>query len=311
MKNGASSLHPNSCRAAPLLALFGAMMLASCAPPAPAADDGADGFRDADHVPSDGEAGLDRADVIADVDDGEAECAWCGTPCEGVEPQCGAICCYGLWEFPPPPGEVRELLCDPWCGMRTAYGGLLSLDYELYPELRGNPALIPLSEYTYRGDGSELIVAGWYGDDWEAEGCIDHCWASGDYVWIVDIPTRRVVYAERFDYLGQALDDFSNMVDALPASDCWSPSAAEEDVGIDCMYRADVPERDEVFYVGYRGRHPVYEWGDPDGPDHRADLPILTNAVDVYGISTGEWLGGLALRLVEPGTSVWHAEAAP
>ena len=202
--------------------------------------------------------------------------------------------------------------CEYWCGIRVVYeGGLLVLDYDMYPELRGNPGLIRLSEYEYRGDGTELVIVGGFSDDWQREGCLDHCWESDDYVWIVDIPTRRVIYAERFAYLGERLTGFGNMVDALPPTDCRSPIAGEEDVGVSCTARADVPSLDETFYVGWSEVHYVFQWFDVDGPDYRTDLPQLTNAIYIFRISTGESLGTVGLRLVEPGAWVWHADPAP
>ena len=310
MRSAASS-GPSAIRPPlPVLAVFGLATALSCSPAAPATDAPIDAPTDADRVLPDGDADLDAIDVVVDVDDTGTDCLYCGTPCEGAEPACGDLCCYGVLSYPAP-WEPHELLCDYWCGIRVVFAGLLVLDYDMYPELRGNPGLIRLSEYDYRGNRTELVVVGLFGDDWQREGCLDHCWESDDYVWVVDISTRNVIYADRFDYLGQAMGDFTNMVDGLPPTDCRSPIAGEDDVGVSCTARADVPALDETFYVGWSETHRVYSWFDPGGPDYRADLPWLTDAIHLFRISTGEWLGTAALRLVDPGAWVWHADPGP
>ena len=267
------------------------------------ADAPAEDANDRDGVVEDGREADVADDTGATLDDaGDAECtSYCGTPCEGADAACGERCCVGHMVYDPeyPGCSPCEMTCAPLCALGLHLEGLVVVDYSLRPELRTDPRLPRLAEYEYRGDGTELVVGAAFTDQWRSYACLDHCYANAEYVWVIDVPTWETVYFEQGPQNWLESIDF-NLLDDFAA--CPSPLPGDDSI-VPCIYRADVPELDETFYLGWKRSHFIKGW-DHSGEwvDHTAELPDVADVVPVHRISTGEYLGSVDLRLDDPET---------
>jgi len=248
------------------------------------------------------------------ADEGSNEdCFPCDTPCRHMDVACGTTCCIENLIYPSDGGEAWETVCDNPCPIRLNFSGMLVMDLDLNPSLVADPRLPRPAGYIYRGDGTELVFVGEFADGLESFSCINRCYPSQDYLWVVDIPTRRVLFvgANREDWWYVPFGELLSELYGPDGPNCHSPIPEDGPLMVPCGYRADVPDRDESFYVGRHGAYYVYGYDRYAWRfvDRRPDEPVLPDAVHVYRTSTGSYLESLDLRLVEPGTSTWQPDA--
>ena len=285
----------------------------ACAPSPPEARD-FEGLLDVrDDAGDDGDWSESAGDSEVEDEGADQDCFPCNTPCRYTDVVCGTTCCIENLIYPSDGGEAWETICDNPCPIVLSYSGMLVLDFELNPSLVTDPRLPQPTGYAYRGDGTELVVVAGFADGLEPYSCINRCYPSQDYLWVLDIETRTLLHAgtnrsERW------CGPFGELLSELYGPDgpnCHSPIPEDGPLMVPCGYRADVSDRDESFYVGWHGAYYVYGFDRFAWRlvDRRPEEPILPRAMHIYRTSTGSYLESLDLRLVEPGTSNWQPDA--
>lgn len=273
---------------------------------------GDDSGRDRDEAGSDDFGAVDESRDAWDEgaqDNGDSvevgDCPLCGTPCEGADPACGENCCVAWMVYRPDGTHYTpySLSCESFCTIHVYFYGMLLIDYAARPELRTHPDLPRLTDYEYRGDGTELLVGGVFVDLWYDAGCLDHCYPTSGYLWVLDVRDWTVIAFEAEHYPGRLYD--REAFDILTNYEyCPSPIPGDDDSEPPCAYRVDVPALDETFYMGFRRTHVL--WAYSSSPERFIErmnaLPVVLDALPVYRLSTGDFLGYANLRLEDPVT---------
>jgi hypothetical protein len=212
--------------------------------------------------------------------------------CPGGEGDCGWRCCRGSF------ADVETL-------RRNCYGGLdphrddtnlKFYDAELVTA-ENLATLPPLSDWTWRPDGTQMAVL----DDfstcrWGLE-CQDWCWQPGYLVYVLDVQTGRQLHVEAFWDLGAGANPgypdwpYSLGAELSPPYPYCPGSGDWMSFGGICRL-VDVPGRG----IGYGFRNIAFR----DDLERRlSDLPFLRGAVDIYDLSTLERIGTIDLTVPE------------
>jgi hypothetical protein len=140
--------------------------------------------------------------------------------------------------------------------------------------------------WTWRADGSEVAILGFFGScRWRLE-CQDWCWQHGEMVFVVDSQTDLQVHVEYIrDFVGQYYG--GDWPYTLNPDD--PPGRCPPEVhGGDCWW-IEIPERG-VAYALWWGS--LLLWRNPDA---MSDLPVVRGIVPVHDLATHEQIGAVDL----------------
>ena len=215
--------------------------------------------------------------------------ALAGTICQDMPVRCGDACWYEIERMPRPLcGYVLEVPPEhalediPLCwgpflapGVVRVVGGVGGADV---PDPPG---------YRARRDGSEaVVVALWY-DDFARVGAVNHCHATGTFLYVIDFVRGEIVHAVR---LGGEYARWPAAWDCPAATYCFDQTLCEMPWGDEGPCRAArSEERGVVMYV---------EWANPVEPSWRFEGDVLGDSVHRYVLSTGEYLESVDLPVL-------------
>jgi len=216
---------------------------------------------------------------------------YCGSDCEDLAVECGFQCCS--W------GMIRK--CFP-CYIIDFEGNNvcdITMRWGISPVTRENKYFLPvLRGYNYKGDGSEVAVWGSWVEHWNEFGCINHCYESGYFLYVIDINLEILVHGERVPDVDFPWEYFVEFNGECPIA-CGSDS---------CIFycsRFDLLETDRTYWLD---RYTFYYSAVASPPiDRLSELPALKDAVHIYRTSTWELMGTVDLLLLHQ-DEVYHVE---
>lgn len=224
--------------------------------------------------------------------DASGDCPrYCGSNCEDMVVECGFQCCTWAMMKKCPNCHVDEFGFNN-CDIRV--------HWRICPVTSENKYFMPvLEEYNYKGDGSEIAVWGSWVDNWNYYGCINHCYESGYFLYIIDMNLDILLHGER------AYSDFPREYFIEYESECPIDCGGDS-----CMIycsRFDVPGSDRTYWLyGWEFYYSQGLSGEPP-TDRLSELPVLKDAVHIYRTSTWEHLETIDLLLLHQ-EEVYHVE---
>ncbi|MBI5487113.1 MAG: hypothetical protein HY905_07250 [Deltaproteobacteria bacterium] len=222
------------------------------------------------------EGDADSGDEALDQEDGQDR-----EPCPDAEGDCGWRCCSGPRSEWDPAGFCVDALGMPEADLWVDF-----FDAERVMTGAVGSAVPPLDAWTWRADGSETAILGFFGScRWRLE-CQDWCWQDGAMIFVIDSRTDLQVHVEYIrDYVGR----YYGGEWPYSLSDDSPPPACPPDVHYGECDWIEIPERG-IAYALWWGS--LLLWRDPDA---MSDLPVVRGIIPIHDLATHERIGAVDL----------------
>lgn len=259
----------------------------------------------------------------------DSDCPMCGQICDGRPATCGYYCCPTEY-FRPDVLDNWPMYCrypdfepsgDLVHGPYRAWSRLQFLRSPIMVDAAGASELQPITGWTFRADGSELVLYAEWVDCWGfrmpdavwgadpasycgrngSHGCCaHHCWVDETTLaYVVDRFRGELLHAETVPWESREVFGFDRGREGCALrSDVFCIDVLDDDV---TYFAGTGPEWSLGPYRGVWWVLPFWRLPVSSADSHLFELPLVRGAVHIYRTSTREHIGSIDLILLQPG----------